>query len=233
MMDTTLNTEERDQTQDDPWTLKASGVVSPKELTKDYDPSEPYQGIEEPDIEFEFSETSFPVTEDNVVKVMDPAENPIQVVYKVKEELFEVKGWDLAIPLEDFSRIPKEIGRRFLQLYCASQDGSLSTEDEYALSRISDQMDYRGFAATRLVPRRLEATLIRTEPVTLIELLDDRSVKLPTRLAEKLGVLKSGDRFAAYFDLDGDGNVLDVRNVDLLPPLEDLNLEAAFDPFET
>lgn len=231
MTESTLNAGENAQTKEEPWTLWESGIVEPQEHTQDFNPSEPYRGIEEPDIEVEFTDTSFPVTEGKFVKVLTPNENPIQILYKVREEAFEVQGWRLTVPLQDFPRLPREIGRRFLQLYCASQDGSLTPEDEKALEHVSEQMDYRDFAANRLLPRRLEATLVRTEPVVLIEFLDDKPTKLPRELAMKLEVLKPGDRFAAYFDLDGDGHVLDIRHVDLLPSLDSLGEKSVFDTF--
>ncbi|MEX2607932.1 MAG: hypothetical protein WD708_11350 [Kiritimatiellia bacterium] len=231
-MDATLNAESRTQHQEDPWTLRESGWQEDKMHDRDFNPAAPYHGVEEPDIEFEFAASNFPVTEGQFVKVLNPNTNPVRILYKVKEEVFEVEGWGLTVPLEDFPKLPKEIGRRFLQLYCSSQDGTLSRDDEDALALVSQQIDYRGFAASRLIPRRLEATLVRTEPVAFLEFLDDKREKLPRELTEKLEVLKPGDRFAAYFQLNGDGKVLDIRHVDLLPRLETVDPETVFDSFK-
>lgn len=233
MTEATLKAEKNALTQDEPWTLQETSQLKNQDHKQDFNPSEPYRGIEEPDIEVDLAETSFPVTEGQVVKVLNPNKNPVQILYKVKEEAFEVQGWELTVPLEDFPRLPQEIGRRFMQLYCASQDGTLAPEDEKALERVSEQMDYRDFAAKRLVPRRLEATMVRTEPVVLIEFLDDKHTKLPQELAMKLEVLKPGDRFAAYFDLDGDGKVLDIHHIDLLPTLDSLGAQSDFDTFDS
>lgn len=182
------------------------------------DPGMVYETQKAYDIEVEYSQPSFPVEGDAVrVFVMDPVQNPIRLGYRDDEGHLEVVDWGLRVPLKEYRRLPQEIGRRFLGLYSGAISQSLDTDDLSALEKVSEQMDYRRFAASRILPRRLEATLVRKEPHMLIQFIDESNVKLNPALAQRLDVLQPGDRFSAWFKLDSENRVQDIQHITLLP----------------
>ena len=134
----------------------------------------------------------------------------------------EVIDWGLKISLEQSGDLPRLIGRRFLELYSKAVTDNLHSEERDWLKSISKQMDYHSFAAARKLPRYREATLIRKTPALLVQFLAEQNVRLDSALVTKLYALEEGDRFGAWFTLDGDGNIADFQHILLLPPLHEL-----------
>jgi hypothetical protein len=174
------------------------------------------------DIEVDYGHTRFPIEGDLSVHVVDPQHAPIRLGYSDENGTLEVIGWGLTVPIEESGDLPRRIGRRFLELYSKAVTGTLHPEERDWLRTISDQMDYHAFAAGRKLPRYREATLVRKSPVLLVQFIEDRNVKLDSALAAKLWSLDEGDRFGAWFTLDGNGNITDLNHIILLPPLDNV-----------
>ncbi len=172
-------------------------------------------------LQVDYSHTCFPVEGNISVHVADPDKSPIRLGYSETEGTLEVIGWGMKLPLEKAQELPREIGRRFLELYSKAVTGCLRDEERKWLRSISEQMDYHAFAASRKLPRYREATLIRKEPVLLVQFLEDRNVKLDISLASKLTAVNCGERFAAWFTMNENGAISDLNHVLRLPPLEE------------
>jgi hypothetical protein len=169
----------------------------------------------------DYSVTSFPVEGDISVHVADPQHEPIRLGYSDTDGTLEVIGWGLALPLEKAHELPRAIGRRFLDLYSKAVTGALREEDRIWLRTVSEQMDYHSFAASRKLPRYREATLVRKEPVLLVQFLEDRNIKLDKSLTSKLTAIDDGERFSAWFKIDGHGVITDFEHVLRLPALKE------------
>lgn len=172
-------------------------------------------------IQIDYAVACFPVEGDISVHVADPKNAPIRLGYSDEEGLLEVVGWGMSVPLERADELPRQIGRRFLELYSKAVTGSLRDEDRKWLRTISEQMDYHGFAAKRKLPRYREGTLIRKTPVLLVQFLEDRNVRLEAGLASKLCAIDEGERFGAWFSMNGNGEIVDLNHVLRLPSLEE------------
>lgn len=169
----------------------------------------------------DYAVTSFPVEGEISVHVADPKNAPICLGYSDADGSLEVVGWGISVPLEKAGELPRQIGRRFLELYSKAVTGSLRDDDRKWLRTVSEQMDYHSFAASRKLPRYREATLVRKDPVLLVQFLEDRNIKLNRSLAPKLTAIDDGERFAAWFTIDGRGEIVDFNHVLRLPGLED------------
>jgi hypothetical protein len=179
--------------------------------------------LREFDIEIDYDYTTFQVEGDVSVHVADPQRSPIRLGYHGGEEAtLEVIDWGLIVPLEQSTELPRLIGRRFLELYSKAVTGFLREEEREWLRKISEQMDYHSFAAARKLPRYREATLVRKSPVLQVQFIEDRNIKLDTRLTSKLVSIEPGERFGAWFRLGDDGEVTDFEHVLLLPGLDDI-----------
>lgn len=186
------------------------------------EPGPDFSFLQEFDCEIDYDFTSFPVEGEVAVHVADPKHSPIRLGYRSGAETMEVIDWGLTVPLEQIGDLPRLIGRRFLDLYSKAVTGSLHEEEREWLRKVSDQMDYHAFAAARKLPRYREATLVRKSPSLRLQFIDDRDVTLDPHLAPKLIAVEPGDRFGAWFKLDGNGKVTDIEHVLFLPALEDV-----------
>jgi hypothetical protein len=173
------------------------------------------------EFQIDYAVTSFPVEGEVSVHVADPKNEPIRLGYSDAEGTLEVIGWGMVVPLEKADELPRQIGRRFLELYSKAVTGALGEEDRKWLGTVSEQMDYHSFAASRKLPRYREATLVRKEPVLLVQFLEDRNVKLDSSLASKLTAIDDGERFSAWFTIKGNGEISDFNHVLRLPTLEE------------
>jgi hypothetical protein len=184
--------------------------------------------------EIDYAVTRFPVEGEISVHVADPKNAPIRLGYSDTEGVLEVIGWGISVPLEKADELPRQIGRRFLELYSKAVTGSLRDVDRKWLRAVSEQMDYHSFAASRKLPRYREATLIRKEPVLLVQFLQDKNIKLNKCLAPKLTAIDDGERFAAWYSIDGNGEIVDFNHVLRLPSIEEdlLDLPLGSKPIE-
>jgi len=186
------------------------------------------------EVEIDYAVTSFPVEGQISVRVADPKNEPIRLGYTDDAGTLEVIGWGLTVPLEKADDLPRQIGRRFLELYSKAVTGSLRDEERQWLRKVSEQMDYHSFAASRKLPRYREATLTRKNPVLLIQFLEDRNIRLDSRLASKLTAIDAGERFSAWFTIDGMGKISDFNHVLRLLSLEEdlAEMPASSNPIE-
>ena len=175
---------------------------------------------EEFDIELTYAHTVFPVEGSNSLQVM----RPLRLGYNDQDGTLDVIGWGLCVDLRGAHELPRLIARRFLMLYSKLWNEDLSAGESIFFRNICEQIDYRGFARTRELPRYREAKLIHKIPCYL-EFLDLKRVQIDSSLLPKFHVLNEGDVFGAWFTVDTDGNIVDVKNVMLLPsPAEDVAL---------
>jgi len=178
--------------------------------------------LSEFDFEIDYDYSSFPVEGDLSVHVADPQRSPIRLSYNNDAGTLKVIDWGIVIPVEQSTELPRLIGRRFLELYSKAVTGYLREEDREWLRKISEQMDYHAFAAARKLPRYREATLVRKSPVLQVQFIEDKNVKLDTRLTSKLVSIEPGERFGAWFRLGDDGEVTDFEHVLMLPGLDEI-----------
>jgi hypothetical protein len=178
--------------------------------------------LREFDFEIDYDYTTFPVEGDVSVHVADPKRSPIRLGYHSEAGTLDVIDWGLTVKLEESTELPRLIGRRFLELYSKAVTGYLHEEEREWLRKISEQMDYHAFAAARKLPRYREATLVRKEPVLLVQFIEDRNIKLDPRLTSKLVAVEPGERFGAWFRLGDDGEVVDFEHVLFLPGLDEM-----------
>lgn len=183
--------------------------------------SEKFESLTEFAIELEYDQPSFPVEGEVMVHVFDPAKNPIRLGYHRETDKLEVIDWGLQIPIEEAHDLPRLIGRRFLELYSKATSGVLKEEERGWLQKVSEQMDYHRFAATRKLPRYREATLIRKQPWPLVQFIEEKNIRLDASLSAKLCVLNEGDRFGGWFKLDRKNKIVDIKHIVLLPTLEE------------
>lgn len=180
-----------------------------------------FQVEREYEFKIDYAQTRFPVEGDVFVRVADPVNAPIRLGYSDKDGTLEVLGWGVSVPLDQAADLPRQIGRRFLELYSKAVTGVLRDHERQWLRTVSEQMDYHSFAANRKLPRYREATLIRNTPVLLVQFLDDRNVRLDASLTRKLCAIDNGERFGAWFTLDENGEIADLNHILRLPSLEE------------
>ncbi|MFP4166641.1 MAG: hypothetical protein ACLFUF_05680 [Opitutales bacterium] len=190
-------------------------TVPLEELPHNFDVEREYE------FEIDYAHTRFPVEGDVFVRVADPVNAPIRLGYSDKDGTLEVLGWGVSVPLDQAADLPRQIGRRFLELYSKAVTGVLRDDERQWLRAVSEQIDYHDFAANRKLPRYREATLIRRTPVLLVQFLDDRNVRLDASLTRKLCAIDDGERFGAWFTIDGNGVIADLNHVLRLPSLEE------------
>jgi hypothetical protein len=164
------------------------------------------------EIELTYAHTVFPVEGSNSLHVMQP----LRLGYSDEDGTLDVIGWGLRVDLRGAQELPRLIARRFLTLYSKLWNDNLSEEESTAFRNICEQIDYRGFARTRELPRYREAKLIHKVPC-YVEFLDLKRVQIDSHLVPKFHVLDEGDLFGAWFTTDLDGKVVDIKNVMLLP----------------
>ena len=133
---------------------------------------------------------------------------------------FEVEHWDIRLPIADVADVPRQICRRFLELFSKTERQTASLDEQRAWLRILDQVDYRQFYADRAAPRYEEATLIRKTPICLVEWPDGQRERLPSAAAFALYPLNDGDRFSVFVIFDRHIKLLWIDRVVLVVALD-------------
>ncbi|MEZ5329882.1 MAG: hypothetical protein R3F19_32955 [Verrucomicrobiales bacterium] len=165
----------------------------------------PRQDVE---IEFEYATKAFPLGGDQNLY----ASNPLRFAYVDNSGIVEILGWNLRVDLNEATDLPRQIARRFLQLFSQAQTGNLSEQDEACFDQICGQIDYRRFCAERDLPRYMEALVVRKSP-GLIRYLGGANIRISNEVRDKIGLVDEGEYFGGYFTLDREGHIIDIQNV--------------------
>lgn len=127
---------------------------------------------------------------------------------------FEVVDWGVRMPCAEAEKLPKAMARRFLYLFGKADEQSLSEEEENAWIRILDRVDFQRFCTDRAAPHYVEGTLVRLDPVCLVNWHDGERQKIPPRVAESLAAcLEPGDKFGAYVKFGRDDAVTSIERI--------------------
>ena len=143
------------------------------------------------------------------------AHDPIVEVDPATREC-EALGWDIKIPTEKVENLPKEMARRFLDLFSKADAGRLTEADRSSWLNILDQVDFVGFSVDRAAPHYLEGTLERVEPVCIVEWHDGEPERIDREVARAFSALNVGDQFGAYVKLGKDNSVRSIERIVLL-----------------
>ncbi len=175
----------------------------------------------EVELELEYATRVFPLEGDRKLHASKPLRFAYFTDAENGTETVEIVGWNLEVDLGEASDLPRQIARRFLQLFSDSQSGTLSEHDEACFGAVCAQIDYRRFCAERDLPRYTEACLVRKTP-PLIRHLGSPNIRLAPEVGAKIELVDEGEYFGGDFTLDREGNIIDIANVVLLPSPEEI-----------
>jgi hypothetical protein len=142
-------------------------------------------------------------------------QNPIVEVDPTTREC-EALGWDIRIPCDNVENLPEEMARRFLDLFSKADAGRLTRDDQASWLKILDHVDFGAFSVDRAAPHYLEGTLVRLEPLCIIEWHDGERQRIDRGVARALSALRIGDQFGAYVKLGKDNSVRSIERIVLL-----------------
>ncbi len=122
----------------------------------------------------------------------------------------EVLNWDVRLPATKAEDLPREMARRFLQLFSKADSGELTEQEQAGWLSILDEVDFQAFCVDRATPHYMEGTLVSGVPHFRIEWHDGTTQKISPPVARSLSLLKPGDEFGAYVKLGIDNEVLAI-----------------------
>lgn len=128
----------------------------------------------------------------------------------------EVIGWDVKIPASHAQNIPREMARRFLELFSKADAGILTEQEQALWLSVLSEVDFQRFSIDRAFPQYLEGTILRIQPECRVEWHDGSVDKISPEVARSLSVLHKGDQFGAYVKLGRDNEVCKIERVVLL-----------------
>jgi len=163
-------------------------------------------------IELEYATKAFPLGGDEKLH----ASAPLRFAYVDDAGTVEIVGWNLRVNLDEAKDLPRQIARRFLELFSKAGEGRLDEQEEASFDRVCEQIDYRRFCAGRALPHYREAMVVRKSPA-LIRYLGGANIRLEPGVASRLELVGEGEYFGGYFSLDREGRILDIRNIVLVP----------------
>jgi len=143
--------------------------------------------------------------------------NALRLKLNIDTFRFEVIDWGVSFDVTDMPGLPSLLSRRFLELFSAAENDTISPADRDAYLHISDYVDFRQFTIDRAPPRYLEGEMITTSDQVLVEWHDGRRERLPPDVARSLGDLKKGDHFSAWVKLGDEDRAQSIERVKLLP----------------
>jgi hypothetical protein len=142
-------------------------------------------------------------------------QNPIVEVDPSTREC-EALGWDIRMPCDKVENLPKEMARRFLDLFSKADAGRLTKGERSSWLKILDHVDFVAFSVDRAAPHYLEGTLERMEPVCIVEWHDGERQRIDWQVARAFSALRAGDQFGAYVKLGKDNSVRSIERIVLL-----------------
>jgi hypothetical protein len=141
---------------------------------------------------------------------------PLQLFVNQKTLEFDVEDWGIRMHCADVADLPRQIARRFLQLFSKADSRVLSGQETEEWLRILDQVDYTQFCVERSAPHYVEGTLIKKHPLT-VEWHDGTTEHLPPTHASVFYPLDHGDQFSAFVKLGRENAVISIERVALIP----------------
>jgi hypothetical protein len=129
---------------------------------------------------------------------------------------FEVEGWNIHLPVDQAADVPRQIARRFVELFSKADAGILSDKEEQDWLRVLDEVDFAQFSIDRSAPHYLEGTLLRHTPVCRVEWHDGETTNLEPEVAMALHWMEPNQRFGAFAKLGKDNVVKSLERVTLI-----------------
>lgn len=129
---------------------------------------------------------------------------------------FEVEGWNIQLPVEAAADVPRQIARRFSELFSKADARILSDAEEQDWLRVLDQVDFTQFSIDRSAPHYVEGILLRHTPVCRVEWHDGETTNLESGAAMALHWMEPNQRFGAFAKLDRDNVVKSLERVTLI-----------------
>lgn len=129
---------------------------------------------------------------------------------------FEVEGWNIQLPVEEVPDVPRQIARRFIELFSKADARILSDAEETDWLRIVDEVDFTQFSIDRSAPHYVEGTLLRHTPVCRVEWHDGEVTNLAPEVAMALHWMEPDQRFGAFAKLGKDNVIKSLERVTLV-----------------
>lgn len=149
-----------------------------------------------------------------LLRLYEPAS--LRLNYALKE--CRVEGWDICVSIYEAHTLPRQMARKFLDLFSKAEDGDLSEAEDRVWMRIVDQVDYQSFSIDRAAPQYMEGTLHRRTPVCRVEWHDGKIENLSAKAASALALLDPGEDFGAFVKLGHGNEIREIERVSKLSP---------------
>ncbi len=128
----------------------------------------------------------------------------------------EVLNWDVRLPATQAEDLPREMARRFLELFSKADAGVLSEQEQAGWLSLLDEVDFQAFCVDRAAPHYMEGKLLASAPQCRVEWHDGTTKNISPTLARTLSLLRPGDEFGAYVKLGLNNDVLGIERLTFL-----------------
>jgi len=128
----------------------------------------------------------------------------------------EVLNWDVRLPATKAEDLPREMARKFLELFSKADAGTLSEQEQAGWLSLLDEVDFQAFCVDRAAPHYMEGRLLTPSPQCRVEWHDGTTKKISPIVARSLSLLRPGDEFGAYVKLDLNNDVLGIERLTLI-----------------
>lgn len=139
---------------------------------------------------------------------------------------YTVLDWGIEMDCASLPQLPREISRRFLQLFNSAENDSLSENDQAAWLQVLDYVDFKQFSIDRSAPRYMEGVLLHKDDFTYVEWHDGSKQKIQTRIANALSDVNLNEHFSAFVKLGKNDEILAIERVSLLTASQTENWES-------
>ncbi len=142
--------------------------------------------------------------------------NPLSLAVDPKTMQFEVEGWNIHLGVDNAADVPRQIARKFIELFSKADARILSDAEEQDWLRVLDEVDFTQFSIDRSAPQYVEGTLLRHAPVCRVEWHDGETTNLEPAAATALHWMEPNQRFGAFAKLGKDNVVESLERVTLV-----------------
>jgi hypothetical protein len=166
-------------------------------------------------------------------RLLELNEHPVLAIYPSCHE-FEVVGWNLRLPYGKQSEIGRELMRKFMTLLAKAERMELNESEEAEWAEISTRVDYRRFCAERTPFHYVEAFFEdRDSKSCRVAWIGGIKERVFGALVNKFELLNPGDRFSSLVKLGKENKLLDITNIEILPPLAENDGEQMWQSWPT
>ena len=132
--------------------------------------------------------------------------------------MIEVEGWGVEVPISKSTEVPRELARKFLQLWSRSEKQILNPEDRASWEFIVDTVDFDSFTVDRVAPRYVEALYVRqnNQQRPVVKWQDGTLEEISKECSGSLAVLNPGEWFGGYAKFGTDGRTIHLERIFML-----------------